>query len=158
MLWTIIAPFLFHLFFSFLNICLWGHHLPEVCNHPFSNLYSYVQEKYWNVGFLNYFKVSNAAFILIGTPAILISAYGVFTQYNSKWNFRLKGLFLSYFILLLMTIGFTNIQSSTRFFSTHPIFYYFLAIFAEKWRIVRFWIVLYCLMGMYLYTVGFPWT
>lgn len=124
----------------------------------FPNIYSYVQEKYWNVGLFNYFQRSNSIFILIGLPAILLSIYGIISQYNSKWGLTQLGIYMSFIILVLTTITMTNLQSSTRFFSTHPFFYFILAKLAQKTRIVRIWVIFYYLLGIFLYTVGFPWT
>lgn len=153
-----IIPFVHHLVFSFINICVKSDLLPLVCTTTWPNLYSYVQEKYWNVGLFSYFQLNNGFFIVIGAPAIIISTYGVLTHFKSEWNLIEKGIYLSFLILLVMTICFTNIQSSTRFFSTHPIFYLILASLSLKWKLVRFWIMFYCLMGILLYTVAFPWT
>jgi hypothetical protein len=122
------------------------------------NIYSYVQEKYWSVGLFSYFKISNWLFIALGLPSIALSIYGVMVLYDTQWSMSKKGLYLSYTLLLLTTIAFTNIQSSTRFFSTHPFFYYSLAFLGLKHRAVRIWTIFYCLLGMFLYPAGFPWT
>jgi hypothetical protein len=39
----IVAPFVYHLVFSYINICIKADIAPLVCNSPFPNLYSYVQ-------------------------------------------------------------------------------------------------------------------
>ncbi len=153
-----VAPFVFHLVFSYNNLCIQNINFPSICDSSFPNMYSYIQQKYWNVGLFNYFTSSNALFIAIGAPAIILSLCGLMACYNSQWNLRIKGLYLSFVILVIMTVCFTNIQSSTRFFSTHPIFYYILAIFSQKWKVVRIWIIFYYFAGIFLYTVGFPWT
>jgi Gpi18-like mannosyltransferase len=151
------SPFVFHLLFSYNNICIENTDPPSICAKPLPNIYSYIQQKYWNVGLLHYFTLSNWIFIAIGTPAIILSLYGAATLYRPAWCVQAKGLYLSFLILLVMTVCFTNVQSSTRFFSTHPVFYYILAVLWQ-WRGVRVWIIFYCLGGMFLFTVGFPWT
>jgi hypothetical protein len=102
--------------------------------------------------------MENWIFILIGTPAILVSLLGICKTYDTKWTIKTKGMYLSFVILVLTTISFTNIQSSTRFFSTHPYFYYIIAGYAQRCKIIRFWSIFYCLAGIYLYTLAFPWT
>ena len=153
-----ISPFVFHLLLSYNNVCIENISPTSICLSSKPNIYSYIQEKYWNVGLFNYITPSNALFIAIGTLAIILSVYGITVCYKSWWNLRVHGLYLSFGILVIMTVCFTNIQSSTRFFSTHPIFYYILATFSQRWRTVRIWIVFYYLSGIFLYTVGFPWT
>jgi hypothetical protein len=101
--------------------------------------------------------MGNIVFILIGTPALLLGLTGLST-YSPTFTLRQKGLFLSFAILLVITIFFTNIQSSTRFFCGHPYFYFVLAQLAFKWRIVRLWSVFYWLTGIFMYVVAFPWT
>ena len=121
-------------------------------------MYSYVQNKYWNVGFLNYFKISNLIFIAIGTPSIIIAIYGIKLYYRNFLEDKLRGILLSFVLLLLVIVGWTNIQSSTRFLSTHPLFYYILANLSLKYKVVRVWILFYYLIGIFFYTLAFPWT
>jgi len=121
-------------------------------------MYSYVQRKYWNVGFLTYFKISNSIFIAIGMPVVIISIYGLKCYYAHFLQDRFKGILLSFVLLLIVIIGWTNIQSSTRFLSSHPIFYYILGQFSFRHKAIRVWILFYYFIGIFLYTLSFPWT
>jgi phosphatidylinositol glycan class V len=78
-----VAPFVFHLVFSYNNLCIQNINFPSICDSSFPNMYSYIQEKYWNVGLFNYFTSSNALFIAIGAPAIILSLCGLMACYNS---------------------------------------------------------------------------
>lgn len=121
------------------------------------DFYSYIQERYWNVGFLTYFKPQNIIFILIGTPALIIGLLSLLL-YKTTFNVYENGIYLSFMILYFITAFFTNVQSSTRFFCSHPYFYYALARLSQKSKIVSIWSSFYWLLGMLLFVVAFPWT
>jgi hypothetical protein len=123
---------------------------------PFG-FYGAVQERYWNVGFLKYFTSGNLLFIIIGTPAVIVAFLGLF-YYEKTFDLRQKGLYLSFSILFVITVFFTNIQSSTRFFCSHPYFYYAMACLSVKLGLVKLWAVFYWIVGIFMYVVGFPWT
>lgn len=65
-------------------------------------------------------------------------------------------------ILLAVTIAFTNIQSSTRFLCSHPLFYINAVVGMEDRPMWRFWFKGWslgmCLCGIVLFAIGFPWT
>ena len=124
-----------------------------MCSSFLPNVYAYVQQKYWNVGLFSYYQWGNAVFITLGAPAILVGLRGL-SLYSSNWSTPKKGLYLSYCILLAVTLLMTNLQSSARFLSSHPLFY--IAIASSK-TYIR-WALIYCGVGMLLFTVGFPWT
>lgn len=113
------------------------------------------------MGFLTYYQVRHLVFILFGAPSILTALLSL-----SNPHLRQSGLTLSYYLLLSVTIIYSNVQSSARFFSSHPVYSINLAVFlmAEKgqttWlqRFVLFYIVLYNVAGVLLFPVRFPWT
>ena len=105
-LFFMVSPFVFHLLLSYNNVCIENISPPSICLCSFPNIYSYIQEKYWNVGIFNYFTPSNALFIAIGTPAIILSLYGMTVCYKSWWSLRANGLYLSFGILVIMTVCF----------------------------------------------------
>lgn len=112
---------------------------------PFS--YSYVQNRYWNVGFLRYWQWKQIPNFLLATPIFLIVSrifrlWFVSTNFSTIFDeifgddrrhstiFWLKNkrflphLFYSGF-LCLFALGFMHIQVSTRFlFSSGPFLYY----------------------------------
>ena len=144
----VLAPFILYLLWAYKRIC----HTGECLNH--FNVYSYVQAKHWNVGFLTYYTPQNLMFILLGCPALVFS---VFSLRNMKVIKKKKGLILSFCLLLLVIVFYTNIQSSTRFLCSHPVFYVLLSKEIHR-PLIRYWQVSYYLLGMILFTVGFPWT
>lgn len=158
MLFIIIAPFCWHLYFSYCNMCKQTESLPNACKQRLPNMYSYVQQKYWNVGVLRYWHFGNIVFISLGLPAIIISIIGLAKLYRFSLPIRQQGLYLSFLLLLLVTVLLTNIQSSTRFFSAHPVFILLLAHLARAWRVIRIWMITYYLCGCVMYSVAYPWT
>ena len=151
---AVISPFLLHLTTGYRSLCQDGTS-SSFCASALPNVYSYVQQKYWNVGFLKYYSIGNLVFILIGTPAI---GFGLtfLGCYSRVWNLPGKGLYLSYCLLLAVTVTMTNLQSSTRFLSSHPIFY--VGLGSGQFRLGRIWCLAYCGLGLLLFPLGFPWT
>lgn len=119
-----------------------------------SNVYSYVQAKYWQVGLFRYFQPHNILFIAIGIPA-LVPAIQCLLRWPRGASPRLHGLYLSFGILFLVTVCMTNLQSSTRFFSSHPLFYLGIVRLGRAARCIA---LFYCLAGVGLFAAGFPWT
>ena len=131
-------------------------------------MYSYVQEKYWNVGLFSYYSKPNTVFILIGLPALVFSLLFI----SRPKNLHETSLQLSFCVLLAVTISMTNLQSSTRFLCSHPAFYVNcvsslygkdggvkgskLRTVSEK--IFKIWQLCYYYVGILLFSVEFPWT
>ena len=103
---------------------------------------------------MKYFKIENIIFILIGLPSVII---GLYSLRYMKIDEKRMGLNLSFLILIGVTIFYTNIQSSTRFLCSHPLFYVNVSMLRKNY-VVRFWNIGYYLVGFILFTVGFPWT
>ena len=110
------------------------------------------------MGFLKYFHPERTFFILIGLPSVVVS---LLTLTNSG-DF---GLDLSYWILLFVTICYSNLQSSARFFSSHPLYAIGLAralIIRGKatWlqRGIVGYFILYNWLGIIMFPARFPWT
>ena len=57
------------------------------CNAKYPHLYAYVQAKYWNNGFLKYFKISQLPNFLLAAPIFLLSMGSViyfFARYSKR--------------------------------------------------------------------------
>ena len=70
---SVLSIFILYLFWAYQRVCTSQSPIKDCFNKSFINIYSYVQDNYWNVGFLTYFKLSNIVFILIGLPSIILS-------------------------------------------------------------------------------------
>ncbi|KAF8894928.1 hypothetical protein CPB84DRAFT_1782666 [Gymnopilus junonius] len=69
----IIAPFVVYHLYTFTLFCLdTSATTPEWCDRAFPSIYSYVQAKYWNIGFLRYWTPSQLPNFLIAAPTILL--------------------------------------------------------------------------------------
>lgn len=155
----VFLPFALYLLWAYKQLCQ-NIEETESCT-KFINVYSWVQEKYWDVGFLKYFNLNNIVFIAIGFPSIVFSCL---TFKIHKDNYTFLGLDLSYFILIFITVTLTNIQSSTRFFSSHPLFYINILTLIVNSKpsylngLIRYWWAFYFFIGSFMFYLGFPWT
>lgn len=52
---------------------------PEWCSSSLPLIYSHVQNRYWKVGFLNYFKWQKLPNFLLATPCVILMSSGIFS-------------------------------------------------------------------------------
>ncbi|KAF2103655.1 mannosyltransferase [Rhizodiscina lignyota] len=123
----------------------------EWCNRTIPSIYSWVQEHYWNVGFLRYWTLSNLPLFLIAAPSIYLLFSTAIQCIRQASNYRAKTsstaqketpdvqqararavLCLYRFALpqaLLAVLALTNfhVQIITRMASAYPVWYFALA-------------------------------
>jgi GPI mannosyltransferase 2 len=64
-----------------------GYQTPQWCEQgPWFNLYSHVQRKYWNVGFLRYYEWKQAPNFLLAAPVLCMSIAAGATWIKCSWN------------------------------------------------------------------------
>lgn len=121
------------------------------CVGPFPNVYSYIQSQYWQVGFLTYYKLSKSFFIIWGVYTFTFIGYSLRKYAQSLWekisgsnnegerqkkitpalsifqydNLHAHMIYTSF--LFIISVFLAHTQSSTRFFSSDPAFYWFAA-------------------------------
>jgi phosphatidylinositol glycan class V len=160
--------FLLYLSYGYSQFCE-SPPFSRFCSNLLPNIYSYAQERYWYVGFLNYYRVKHTVFILFGMPSILVALVTVGNRY-----LQLSGLTISYYLLLFVTVGYSNVQSSARFFSSHPLYSINMAVFLTvgrgdgteakeakttfMQRFILLYLVLYNFAGIVMFPIRFPWT
>jgi Gpi18-like mannosyltransferase len=163
-----VAVFLGYLSWAYSRVCFGIRKLEQCDKTLFLNVYSYVQKEYWNVGLFTYYDKSNIVFILIGLPSLIFSLIFIVKPKNIAQT----SLQLSFWILLIVTITMTNLQSSTRFLCSHPVFYINCVSFfttelnakgKQKWKeilekVFDMWRLGYFYMGIVLFAMEFPWT
>lgn len=125
------------------------------CSSNFPVSYSYVQEQYWNVGYLKYYEFKQIPNFLIATPIILIilvnsfkyfinnQAYcwrlGIFNLKNSVMRVTTAAdqnlfVFVAHAVVVtIFCILFIHIQVTTRLLaSSNPMLYFFCANYFMK--------------------------
>lgn len=125
-----LSVFVVYLLWAQQRVCRGDMVIPECETSHLVNIYSYVQSRFWNVGFLTYFQASNTIFILIGAPSIIFTLLFL----KTPQNLTQFSLYFSFWVLLAITVLMTNIQSGTRFLCSHPLFYINAATFIDKSR------------------------
>lgn len=144
------------------------------------NVYGYVQEKYWNVGFLTYWEIKQIPNFLLGLPMIIISLLAIFKYIRAdirrfftfcvqchdikiSKDFASNPLimpFIVYWVFNFVIIVFVaNTQIITRMLCSMPALYWFIcdSLYTKnKW--VLFYFLAYLLIGTHLFSNFYPWT
>ncbi|NXN08690.1 PIGV mannosyltransferase, partial [Indicator maculatus] len=124
---------------------------PPWCSYRFPVIYSYIQDSYWDVGFLRYFKLRQIPNFLLALPVTLLSSWAAWTYVAANpWHCLTLGLerrkseeekpragfccpaVFVYVVhaTVLLVFGFLcmHVQVLTRFLgSSSPILYWFCA-------------------------------
>ncbi|CAO3571318.1 unnamed protein product [Mortierella alpina] len=155
----------------------------EWCGSSAPLIYTYVQDKYWNVGFMRYYEVKQIPNFLMAAPMVILSASGIacYAQYDLRRMLSLGRLssvsqtaapsFMSlatypyivlWAVLLMSSITTMHIQIITRAFSCMPPVYWYAAHQFEAhakggWtKTVTTFFVMYGLIGIVLFANFFP--
>ncbi|OXA58407.1 GPI mannosyltransferase 2 isoform X2 [Folsomia candida] len=179
-----LAPFLAFQVYALLKFCNeWDGEVPLYCRYEILP-YSYIQNKYWNVGPFKYFEFKQI-------PNFILAAPVLYLQFNTNWksfvplmaklfvyptNVNLCGLYIAVHgvFLAVFCFVFIHVQVSTRLIlSAFPYFYLNIAkscgneIVAFRRGIIswpirstftQLWCVLYFVFGTIAFSAGLPWT
>jgi len=91
----ILASFILFQLYGYVLYCMpladvtWDTVYSPWCDKLIPSPYSYIQDSYWNVGFLRYFELKQIPNFLLAAPMILLSSYAVLTYCCNQENFEL---------------------------------------------------------------------
>ncbi|RYP90483.1 hypothetical protein DL770_003394 [Monosporascus sp. CRB-9-2] len=132
---------------AYLAFCSGSPETDEVrpwCSKALPSIYSFVQERYWNVGFLRYWMPGNIPLFLLAAPVLyLLMRSGVETLRAPSSLLRsgetgpaaslaaagrlLRSMALSQLVLAALAITNYHVQIITRLSSGYPLWYFWLA-------------------------------
>lgn len=149
------------------------------CKNSVPYIYGFVQEEYWNVGFLRYFELKQIPNFLLAAPTLGLSLLGCYKYIMDEWH---RGFFLGLLPDESKTRGFYNdlvapfvyqwafmalyaffmmyVQVATRFLSACPPFYWFAAhlMTRKESKFVWFWFLSFAGLGSLAFPNFYPWT
>jgi phosphatidylinositol glycan class V len=77
---------------GFFGVLLFGQRLYCIgdsprpwCKSSFPNIYAFVQDHYWNVGFLRYYSTHQIPNFILSSPTILFSIFGIYEYVKTDW-------------------------------------------------------------------------
>jgi len=175
----VFSPFIGHQYFAYLSFCSRSitEPVPQWCSRKLPFIYSYVQSKYWNVGFLRYWTISQLPNFLLAAPTLsLIFAYCfhhlrkmlpelVFSNNRSTPSRSFKSLTIdphvihaTIFCFMLLTASHTQIV--LRIAGSIPLTYWAAAWLVIEHHILgRLWVtwsVLWSLISIVLWSTFLP--
>ena len=120
------------------------------CSTSIPLIYGFVQNHYWDVGFLRYYKISNLPLFIMAAPMLCLCFYTA--EYNSLGCIQ--------FILSLTTLLTAHVQIITRMSSAFPGLYWFtarrLVDEPRRWKVVPISWVLYGMIQAVLFGAYLP--
>lgn len=147
-----------------------GGNFPEWCGWTVPIAYSYVQNHYWNVGFLQYYEWKQVPNFLLALPMVIVMVWHLvyLPNWKNSFVFMVHATFLLLFFVLCI-----NVQVTTRLMaSASPVLYWIFSrnvsydivtiddILKCKWpvKLVLLWFVSYIFIGTTLFCNFLPWT
>lgn len=99
----------------------------EWCDYLIPSIYGYVQDKYWDVGFLKYWTPTNIPNFIYAAPTLTIMWYAG-CKYSYRQPFiRIRPYLIVQFILFASAILVYNVQIITRISTCLPTIYWYCA-------------------------------
>ncbi|KAL4074276.1 glycosyltransferase family 76 protein [Scleroderma yunnanense] len=176
-----LAPFFYHNYRAYVLFCSSTLLHPAWCEKSmFPSIYSHVQAKYWNVGFLRYWTISNIPNFLLSLPALFtVYAFCGFYLCHLRWIIphlfpqRLPKANLQTFLHptilphvihgLALTLVLTfnaHVQIALRVLPSVPVVHWaaaWLLIERPRWgKVWIVWSVMWCALSCVLWAVFLP--
>lgn len=144
---SILAGFVFPQWLAYRDFCQFGTAIPapEWCHYRIPAIYTYIQARYWNVGFLRYWTPANIPLFLLAAPTLffLFSTTLTIIRLSLKSGINeqegtpshivgmatsLLPLALVQAVLALLAVTNYHIQIITRLASGYPVWYIFIGL------------------------------
>ncbi|KAF9071075.1 GPI mannosyltransferase 2 [Rhodocollybia butyracea] len=144
---TIFTPFVYHQVTGYIAFCTSGVNAEPWCSKSIPVIYSHVQSKYWNSGFMRYWTLAQLPnFIIAAPPFIVIFAYSVHILRNGLKRRSSSSLALIphaiHACILCCTLLFTShVQIILRLAPSMPLLYWAAAwLFMCHPKVSNLWI------------------
>jgi phosphatidylinositol glycan class V len=144
------------------------------CPSSWINMYTDVQRRYWGLGFLAYYKLTNLHNFAIAGPLFVAMTIALFHGWRcSGWRIRdirrwILGFVLGsphtvwLYVMLFIAVTRMHVQVTTRFVFMSPAFYMLLGAKAADsplyWRFLLTYIAIYVILSPVLFANFYPWT
>ena len=142
---------------------------------PFPNIYAFVQSEYWNVGFLRYYQARQLPNFALAAPALGASAAAAARwvsaatsrgakKHPAAWMLdeKVAPYLVVWGVMAAAAALVMHVQVATRFLSTTPAPYWFLAkegkISAATRRATCAYFLAFGLLGTLMFPTFYPWT
>lgn len=149
------------------------------CRKSVPSIYGFVQEAYWNVGFLRYFELKQIPNFLLAAPTLGLSFMGCYKYILDEWcrgfslglspsrnnargfyselvaPFVYQWTFMAIYAFFVMYV-----QVATRFLSACPPFYWFIAhlLSRKNSKLAWLWFLSFAGLGSLMFPNFYPWT
>ncbi|RHZ56633.1 hypothetical protein CDV55_100326, partial [Aspergillus turcosus] len=108
------------------------------CRRTLPSIYSFVQEHYWNNGFLRYWTLSNIPLFALASPMLAIMMYSAIWTLDAESGRLLRSLAAPQLILAILTFANHHVQIITRMSSGYPVWYFWIAdLLMKEYSMVR---------------------
>ncbi|KAK9895103.1 glycosyltransferase family 76 protein, partial [Cystobasidium minutum MCA 4210] len=170
----IAAPFAAHQVYAYKTFCnIHSDRRRPWCERSLPLVYSYVQEHYWNVGFLRYWTLQQLPNFLLAAPVLAISLRASYKYYSTTWpdcfysslplidansdrqpatiehtffNIELLPFVHLHTILTFLLIFASHVQIALRQACTNPVIYWYAAYLVESRSKSARWWTGYCIV------------
>ncbi len=99
----------------------------EWCLNSIPSIYNYIQSKYWNIGFLNYWTPNNVPNFLFALPTIYLIINSSIHYYHTYPFATTFPIIYAQIVLLILSLCLFHIQILTRIGSQLPVIYWYVA-------------------------------
>lgn len=141
-------------------------------------MYSYVQGKYWQVGWFTYWELKQLPNFILAGPILFLSAKAIGRYIREDWKrFLTLGFvrkpkdgdsfqeneavlaFVYYWLAyVFVLIAVANVQIATRQLASLPALYWFCADYCKENKLIVLYFVAYNFIGAILFSNFYPWT